>query len=160
MPRERDEAMEATQMLRVMQQELDQQQLEALRQQQVQMQPQQPAQAQVQPQQAQQPQGALPTATARMEKQFRHQRLMMRGFDNIETLSGDEDLWQIWSWKIKTAVSGMNGGLVEILEAAETDGVRNLDQTLKEDTFVDANQENCVKASKEMYSVLARYTNL
>ena len=53
------------------------------------------------------------TATAGMEKQFHHQQLNMKGFDNIETSSGGEDLWQKWSWKIKTAVSGLSGDLAE-----------------------------------------------
>ena len=62
----------------------DQQQqlMDAIRQQQVQMQ---------QQHQAQQPQGAPPTATAGMEKQFQDPQLNMRGFDDIETLSGGED---------------------------------------------------------------------
>ena len=47
-----------------------------------------------------------------------------------------------WSWEIKTAVSGMNGELAEILDAAEADGVRNLEENLKEDAFVDANKES------------------
>ena len=84
--------MEATQ-LRVMLQGVDQQE----------------AQAQMQQQQAQKPQGAPPTATAGMEKQFQHQQLNMRGFDNIAALSGGEDRWQNWLWNIKTAVSWRSG---------------------------------------------------
>ena len=51
----------------------------------------------------------------------------MGGLDNIETLSGGEDQWQYWSWKIKTAVSGINGDLADMLNAAEADGGRNLE---------------------------------
>ena len=81
----------------------------------------------------------------------------MKGFDYIETLSGGADQWQNSSWKIKTAVSGMNGELAEILDAAEADGVRNLEEILKEDAYVDANKKNCVKASRELLILLARY---
>ena len=87
------EAMEATQLLREMLQGVDQQE----------------AQAQLQQQQAQKPQGAPPTATAGMEKQFQHQQLNLRGFDKIEALSGGEDRWQNWLWNIKTAVSWRSG---------------------------------------------------
>ena len=38
------------------------------------------------------------------------QQLHLRGFDNIETFSGGAGKGQNWSWKIQTAVSGMNGG--------------------------------------------------
>ena len=104
--------MEATQLLRGMQQGLDQQQqLEAFRQQQTLMQQQQ-AQAQMQQQQhTQQPQGAPFTATTGIDNQLQHQQLNTRGFDSWETCAGGEDQWQYWSWKIKTAVSGMNGEL-------------------------------------------------
>ena len=70
-----------------------QQLMEAVRQKQVQMQLQQRQiweaifQEQMQMhQQAWPPQGAPPTATAGMEKQFQHQQLKTRGFDNIDTL--------------------------------------------------------------------------
>ena len=36
---------------------------------------------------------------------------------------GGEDRWQSWSLKIKTAVSGINGDLAELFNAAEADGV-------------------------------------
>ena len=35
----------------------------------------------------------------------------------------------------------------------------NLEEFLKEDVFVDDNKEMCVKASGELWSVLARYTS-
>ena len=46
-----------------------------------------------------------------------------------------------------------------MFDAAEADGVMNLEEFLKEDVFVDANKEMCVKASGELWSVLARYTS-
>ena len=83
------------------------------------------------------------TATAGMEKHFRHQQLNIRVFDNIEPLSGGEDYqWQHWSRKIKTAVSRMSGEVAEILDAAEADGVRNLEEISKEDAFVGARHED------------------
>ena len=63
------------------------------------------------------------------------------------------------AWKIKTTVPGMNRGLAELLFAAETSGVRNVEEILKDDESVDGNREICIKARKEVYSVLARYTN-
>ena len=78
-----------------------------------------------------------------------------KGFDNIETLSGGEEQWQNWSWKIKTVISGTNGELAEILNAAERTGMKSTEEILREDQFVDANR----KASREMYTVLARYTS-
>ena len=118
--------MDATQ-LRVMQQRQDEQQqlLEAIRQ----------RQAQVQQQEQAQLSQDAPSPTAGTEKQLQ-QQLNMRGFDNIETLSGGEDKWQNWSWKIKTAVPGIHRELAEILDAAEADGARNLEEILKEDAFV------------------------
>ena len=53
----------------------------------------------------------------------------------------------------------MNEELVEMLNAAETSGIENTEEVLREDQFVDANRERCMKASREMYSVLARYTS-
>ena len=87
------------------------------------------------------------------------QQLILKGFDNIETFSGGEEQWQNWSWKIKTAISRMNGELAEMLKAAEADGIESSEEVLREAKFVDANRERCVKAGEEMYGVLARYTN-
>ena len=53
----------------------------------------------------------------------------------------------------------MNEELVEMLNAAETSGIENTEGVLREDQFVDVNRERCLKASREMYSVLARYTS-
>ena len=57
-----------------------------------------------------------------------------------------------------TAVSGMNRELAEMLDVAEADGVRNLEEILKEDAFLDANKEACAKVSRD-YGALARYTS-
>ena len=103
------------------------------------------------------PQGA--PQTTGIERQSQQQQLNMRGFENIETLAGGEDEWQIWSWKLKTAVSGMSGGLAELLNAAETGGVRNAEEILQDDEFVDANREKCIEASEEVYSASAECTN-
>ena len=51
------------------------------------------------------------------------------------------------SWKVKATVSGMNGDLVELLDAAETDGVRGVEEILKDDEYVEANAEKRTKAS-------------
>ena len=92
-----------------------------------------------------------PTATAGMEKHIQHQQLNTRGFDKLESLSGEEDQW-VNPWKIKTAVSGMNGETAEILDAAEADGVRNLKEILKEDAIAEANKEETrVKAKRELH---------
>ena len=60
---------------------------------------------------------------------------------------------------MKTTVSGMHGELVEMLNGAETSGIENTEGVLREDQFVGAKRERCMKASREMYSVLARYTS-
>ena len=52
----------------------------------------------------------------------------------------------------------MNSELAEMLNAAETTAIRSTEEIFGEDQFVDANRERCKKASREMYSVLARYT--
>ena len=46
-----------------------------------------------------------------------------------------------------------------MLTTAETEGIESIEEVLREAKFVDANRERCVKAGKEMYGVLARYTN-
>ena len=111
--------------------------MEAILPQHMQMQQQQQEQQEQRQQQTHQPQGAPQTAGIR--RQFHQAQLNMRGCDNIERLSGGEDQWQRWSWKIKTAVSGTNGELAGILNAAEADGLRNIEETLNEDVFVDGN---------------------
>ena len=96
--------MDPMQFLGVMQQELEHQwQLMELMQQmhqpmrQMQHQEQQAHEAQTQ-------QGAPPSD----ENQRQSQQLIMKGFDKIEVFSGGEEQWQNGSWKIQTAVSGMN----------------------------------------------------
>ena len=76
------------------------------------------------------------------------------GFDGVETFSGGEEQWQV-----KTAVSGMCGELAQMLDAAETTGIGNMEEILGEDQFVDANRERCRKPSREIHGVLARYTS-
>ena len=49
-------------------------------------------------------------------------------------------------------MSGMNGELAELLDAAEADGVRNLEEILKEDAFAVENKETGVKATRELHS--------
>ena len=87
------------------------------------------------------------------------QQLITKGFDKIEVFPGGEEQWQNWSWKIKTAVSGMNEEFAEMLTTAEAKGIESIEEVLREAKFVDANRERCVKACKELYGVLARYTN-
>ena len=83
----------------------------------------------------------------------------MKVFDKIEVFPGGEEQWQNWSWKNKTAVPGMNEEFAEMLTTAKTEGIKSIEEVLREAKFVDANRERCVKASKEVYGVLARYTN-
>ena len=47
------------------------------------------------------------------------QQRIMKGFDKIEVFSGGEEQWQNWSWKIKTAGSGLNEELAEMQTVAE-----------------------------------------
>ena len=147
--------MDPMQFLGVMQQELEhQRQLMELMQQMQQQMRQMQHQGQ-QAHEAQTQQGAPPSGGNERQSQ----QLIMKGFDKIEVFSGGEEQWQNWSWKIKTAVSGMNEEFAEMLTTAETEGIESIEEVLKEAKFVDANRERCVKASKEMYGVLARYTN-
>ena len=84
-----------------------------------------------------------PTVTPGAENFSQHQPLYMRGL-----LSGGEDQRQTWS---ADAVSGLNGDLAKILDAAEVRGMRNLEEMPKEDVFVDAGRESCIKASRELW---------
>ena len=45
------------------------------------------------------------------------------------------------------------------MDAAGADGVRNFEEILKEDAFVDANKQKRVKACRELESALARRTS-
>ena len=53
----------------------------------------------------------------------------------------------------------MNEEFAEMLTTAEAKGIESIEEVLREAKFVDANRERCVKAGKELYGVLARYTN-
>ena len=53
----------------------------------------------------------------------------------------------------------MNEEFAEMLTTAETEGIESIQEVLREAKFVDANREKCAMAGKEMYGVLARYTN-
>ena len=53
----------------------------------------------------------------------------------------------------------MNEEFAEMLTMAEAGGIESIEEVLREAKFVDANRERWVKAGKEMYGVLARYTN-
>ena len=118
--------MDPMQFLGVMQQELEhQRQLMELMQQmqqhmrQMQHQEQQAHEAQTQ-------QGAPPSGGNERQSQ----QLIMKGCDKIEVFSGGEEQWQNWSWKIKTAVSGMNEEFAEMLTTAETEGIESIEEVL------------------------------
>ena len=147
--------MDPIQFLGVMQQELEHQRQLMELMQQMQQQMRQMQHQEQQAHEAQTQQGAPPSGGNERQSQ----QLIMKGFDKIEVFSGGEEQWQNWSWKIKTAVSGMNEEFAEMLTTAETEGIESIEEVLREAKFVDANRERCVKAGKEMYGVLARYTN-
>ena len=77
--------------------------------------------------QAQTQQGATPS----VGNERKSQQLILKGFDDNETFSGCEEQWQNLSWKVKTAVSGMRGELVELLITAEANGVESTEEVLK-----------------------------
>ena len=66
---------------------------------------------------AQTQQGAPPSGGNERQSQ----QLIMKGFDKIEVFSGGEEQWQNWSWKIKTAVSGMIEEFAEMLRLEESE---------------------------------------
>ena len=141
--------------LGVMQQELEHQRQLMELMQQMQQQMRQMQHREQQAHEAQTQQGASPSGG----NEWLSQQSIMKGFDKIEVFSGGDEQWQNWSWKIKTAVSGMNEVFAEMLTTAEADGIESIEEVLREAKFVDANRERGVKAGKEMYGVLARYTN-
>ena len=102
---------------------------------------QQQVQQQMQQQRGQQAHQAQQGAPQNGGNERQSQQLNLRGFDNIETFSGGEEEWQNWWWEIKTAVSGLNGELVEVLSAAETRGIENTEEILGEEQLVDASPE-------------------
>ena len=147
--------MDPMQFLGLMQQELEHQRQLMELMQQMQQQMRQMQHQEQQAHEAQTQQGAPPSGGNERQSQ----QLIMKGFDKIEVFSGGEEQWPNWSWKIKTAVSGMNEDFAEMLTTAETEGTECIEEVLREAKFVDANRERCVKAGEEMYGVLARYTN-
>ena len=134
------------QFLGVMQQELEHQRQLMELMQQMQQQMRQMQHQEQQAREAQTQQGVPPSGGNERQSQ----QLIMKGFDKIEVFSGGEEQWQNWSWKIKTAVSGMNEELAEILITAEADGIESIEEVLRKAKFVDANRERCVKAGKEV----------
>ena len=128
------------QFLGVMQQELEHQRqfMELMQQMQQQMREMQHQEQQAH--EAQTQQGAPPSGGNGRQSQ----QPIMTGFDVIETFSGGEEQWQNWSWKIKTAVSGMNEEFAEMLSAAGADGIESVEDVLREAKFVDANRGKCV----------------
>ena len=140
--------MDPMQFLRVMQQELEHQRQLMEMMQQIHQQMRQMQHQEQQAHEAQTQQGA--SLNGGNERQS--QQLILKGFDNIEVFSGGEGQWQNWSWKIKTAVSGMKEEFAEMLPTAEADGIESTEEALREAKFVDANRES----GKEMYGVLAR----
>ena len=53
----------------------------------------------------------------------------------------------------------MNEEFEEMLTTAEAKGIESIEEVLREAKFVDANRERFLKAGKELFGVLARYTN-
>ena len=98
--------------------------LEAITQQKMQMKQQEQRQ-----QQTQQPQGA--PQTAGLERLFQRHNVNMC---EVSTTS------KRWPWDIETAVTGMNGELADILDAAGKDGVRHIEGILMGDAIVDASK--------------------
>ena len=99
--------MDPIQFLGVMQQDMEHQRQVMEVVQQMQQQVRQMQHQEQQAHEAQTQQGAPPSGGNERQSQ----QLILKGFDNIETFSGGEEQWQNWSWKIKTAISGMNGEL-------------------------------------------------
>ena len=67
--------------------------------------------------------------------------------------AGGVDHWHTWSCTIKTAVSGKNG---DVVDAAEMDGARVVEELVKDDEFVDANRATCIKVSRENFTAYWR----
>ena len=107
--------MNPMQFLGVTQQELEHQRQLMELMQQMQQQMRQMQHQEQQAHEAQTQQGAPPSGGNERQSQ----QLIMKGFGKIELFPGGEEQWQNWSWKIKTAVSGMNEEFAEILTTAE-----------------------------------------
>ena len=129
--------MDPMQFLGVTQQELEHQRQLMELMQQMQQQMRQMQHQEQQAHEAQTQQGAPPSGGNERQSQ----QLIMNGFDKIEVFSGGEEQWQNWSWKIKTAVSGMSEEFAEMLTTTETEGVESIEEVLREARFVDASRE-------------------
>ena len=46
-------------------------------------------------------------------------QLNVKRFENLETFTGGEESWQVWSWKAKIAVSAMHEGLADLMKEVE-----------------------------------------
>ena len=86
-------------------------------------------------------------------------QLNVKGFEGIETFTGGEEGWVNWSWKAKVAISAMHEELVDVMKAAEAREGKNVKEILCDiDELEELNHEKRIKASKELYSLLVRYT--
>ena len=85
-------------------------------------------------------------------------QLNARCFDHVETFVDGEGNWQTWSRKIETALWGVHGVLADVMTASETGEDRTTATVLNDATIVDADQAQCAKASRELYSLVARCT--
>ena len=56
-------------------------------------------------------------------------------------------------------MSSLHDELAEVMRAVETGGIRTAEDVLRDDDFVDLNRARCVRASKEMHSILAMQTS-
>ena len=100
------------------------------------------------------------TAPAGERSPFPKTQLNVKGFDNLETFPGGEEFWQTWSWKARIAVSAMHGDLADLMKEAEMREGKDAKEILNDIDDLEENydHEKCIKASKELYSLLARYT--
>ena len=88
-------------------------------------------------------------------------QLNVKGFENLETFTGGEESWQMWSWKAKIAVSAMHEGLADLMKEVEMNEGEDAQAILARvinDPEGKYNRERCIKASRELYSLLTRYT--
>ena len=118
----------------------------------------QQGQAHMQQQQAQKPEGAspplLPSSSSPHPNDSRdreaHAATAVERLLNIETYPGGEDQWYTLWWKIKAAMSGSNGDMANLLNAAERGGVRGVEEILEDDEFVDANTESASRPAENV----------
>ena len=69
-------------------------------------------------QQQQQPPAETP-AQAALSLAKEKQQQNARGLQNIDVFAGAQEHWQNWTWKVRTAESGMYSDLAEVMKAAE-----------------------------------------